>query len=199
MNNTPSTIPSILNEIIKNRRSVFQNQYSGETVEDYIIEQMLENANWAPTHKFTEPWYFIVFTGNGIRELARQQAELYKKATEADGSFKQNRYENLAEKPMLSSHIIAIAMKRDEKKSVPEIEEIGAVFCAVQNMLLTASAYGIGCYLSTGGITYFQEARTLFGLGPEDRLIGFLHVGKIRSAIPQGKRKPVAEKVSWVR
>jgi nitroreductase len=90
-------------------------------------------------------------------------------------------------------------MKRDEKKSVPEIEEAGAVFCAVQNMYLTATAYHVGCYLSTGGITYFPEARKAFGLSDEDRIIGFLHVGIPKPATRTGRRKPVAEKTTWVK
>lgn len=188
----------ILNQIIRHRRSVFQPQFSGEPVDDSIVNQMLENANWAPTHKMTEPWRFIVFKGAGIRQLAREQAELYKTVTMRDGSFKENRYENLLTKPMLSSHIIAVAMKRDPAGSVPEIEEAGAVFCAVQNMLLTASAYGVGCYLSTGGITYFPEAKALFGLGENDRLIGFLHIGHATNVVPDGRRKPAADKVNWV-
>jgi nitroreductase len=189
----------LINNVIRNRRSVFQPQFSGEPVDDSVIEVMIENANWAPTHKLTEPWRFIVFTGKGLEQLAQGQAEVYKVVTEADGSFKEGRYENLLTKPMLSSHIIAVAMKRDEKKSVPEVEEIGAVFCAIQNMLLTAAAYDIGCYLSTGGITYFDEARELFGLGSEDKLIGFLHVGTIRGELQPGRRKPVSGKVNWVR
>ena len=189
----------LINELIRNRRSVFQPQFSGEKVEDEIIQTMIENANWAPTHKLTEPWRFIVFTGNGLTKLAQGQAEVYKQVTEADGTYKNDRYENLLKKPMLSSHIIAVAMKRDEKKSVPEIEEIGAVFCAVQNMLLTASAYDVGCYLSTGGITYFDESRELFGLGADDRLIGFLHVGKIKGNLLPGRRKPASEKANWVK
>jgi nitroreductase len=188
-----------LNEVIRNRRSVFQPQFSGERVDDSIVEQMIENANWAPTHKLTEPWRFIVFTDNGIDQLAQGQAEVYKTVTEADGTFKQDRYENLLKKPKLSSHVIAVAMKRDEKKSVPEVEELGAVFCSIQNMLLTAAAYDIGCYISTGGITYFDESKELFGLGADDKLIGFLHVGKIKGALPSGRRKPVSEKVNWVR
>ena len=191
--------PEIVNELIRSRRSVFQPQFSGEPVADHIIDAMLENANWAPTHKFTEPWRFIVFSGAGIEQLAREQAGLYKKVTMADNTFKENRYENLLNKPKLSSHIIAVAMKRDENRSVPEIEEIGAVFCAVQNILLTASAYNIGAYLSTGGITYFDEAKQLFGLGNDDKLIGFIHVGNIKGDISPGRRKPVAEKVNWVR
>lgn len=188
----------VLNEIIRHRRSVFQSQFSGTPVDNSIVMQMLENANWAPTHKMTEPWRFIVFTGDGIRKFAQEQAKLYKEVTTRDGSFKENRYENLLTKPSLSSHIIAVAMKRDPARGVPEIEEAGAVFCAVQNILLTAAAYGIGCYLSTGGITYFPEAKALFDLGPDDRLIGFLHVGNIGAEIPDGRRKPIDEKVNWV-
>jgi nitroreductase len=191
--------PEVVNELIRNRRSVFQQQYSGEKVDDAIVEQMLENANWAPTHKLTEPWRFIVFTGEGLKKLAEIQASIYKKVTEADGTYKEDRYQNLLTKPMLSSHIVVVAMKRDEKRSVPEVEEIGAVFCAVENMYLTATAYGIGCYLSTGGVTYFEEAKASFGLGSEDKLLGFLHIGVPKGALPEGKRKPVADKVTWVR
>jgi nitroreductase len=188
-----------VNKLIRERRSFFQNDYTGERVDDSIINQMLENANWAPTHKYTEPWRFIVFTGEGLKKLADVQAEFYKKYTTNDNSFKEERYNNLLKKPMLSSHIIVVGMKRDEKKSVPEIEEMGAVFCAVQNIYLTATAYGVGCYLSTGGITFFEGAQEVLGFGKEDKLIGFMHVGVPKPGTHTGKRKPIEEKVAWVR
>ncbi len=159
---------------------------------------MLSNANWAPTHKFTEPWRFSVFTGNGLKKLAEFQARCYKEVTTARGSFDEGKYQGLLTKPMESSHIISVGMKRDERKGIPELEEIGAVFCAVQNMHLTAWAYGIGCYLSTGGITFFEEAKPFFDLGKEDKLLGFLHVGIQKDAVPQGRRRPIEEKVKWV-
>src|SRR5688572_555616 len=190
--------PKWLNEVIALRRSIYQQQYSGEQVNDDIVRQMLENAIWAPTHKLTQPWSFVVFTGGGIKTLAEFQAELYKKVTMADNTFKEERYQNLLTKPMLSSHIIAVGVKRDPKKSVPEIEEAGAVFCAIQNMYLTAAAYGVGAYLSTGGITYFEEAKTFFGLEGEDRLLGFFHVGVRKRDVPKGRRKPVEEKFKWI-
>lgn len=187
-----------INILIRKRRSVFQADYTGERVDDVVINQMLENANWAPTHKMTEPWRFIVFTGEGLKTLAELQSDYYKKYTTADGSFKEARYQNLLTKPLLSSHIIAVFMKRDAGRSVPEIEEAGAVFCAIQNMYLTATAYGIGCYLSTGGITYFDGAAEPFGFGEDDKLIGFLHVGIPKSPPRDSKRTPVAEKARWV-
>jgi nitroreductase len=187
-----------VNILIRERRSVFPRDYSGEKVDDKIIDQMLENANWAPNHKMTEPWRFVVFTGAGLQKLATFQAECYKKVTEGKGTFNLDKYEGLLVTPLKSSHIIAVGVKRDEAKRLPEIEEVGAVFCAVENMYLTAAVYGVGCYLSSGGITYFEEAKEFFGLGPEDKLLGFFHVGTLKGPIPAGRRKTVSEKVTWV-
>ncbi len=187
-----------LNELIAKRRSIFSQDYTGEKVDDKIINAMLENANWAPTHKLTEPWRFVVYSGEGLKTLGKAQAEVYKKVTMVDGSYKEERYQNLIKKPLQSSHIIVVAMKRDEKRSIPEIEEIGAVFCAIENMYLTATAYEVGAYLSTGGITYFEESKEIFGLAKEDKLIGFFHVGMPKQLSLTGKRKPISEKVKWV-
>lgn len=190
--------PKDLDELIHNRRSVFPKDYTGEKVDDEIVKKIIENARWAPTHKLTEPWRFLVFTGDGIKALAKLQSYIYKKVTEADGTFKEANYEKLRTKPMLSSHIIAVLMHRDEKRSVPEIEESGAVFCAIQNMYLTATAYGVGSYLSTGGITYFKEAKEFFGLKEDDRLIGFFHLGIPAKSYPAGKRKSPEEVSHWI-
>ncbi|MCS6974331.1 MAG: nitroreductase [Cyclobacteriaceae bacterium] len=186
------------NTIILQRKSTYPAQYSGEPVPDEIVHQILENANRAPTHKRTEPWRFMVFCGEGRRKLAETQAAVYKSVTTADGTFKEERYRNLLTKPLESSHIILVYMKRDPKKSVPEVEEIGAVFCAIENMYLTAAAYGVGCYLSTGGITYFEEAKNAFSLEPDDRIIGFFHLGMPKGETPVSERKPVADKTIWI-
>lgn len=187
-----------VNQLIRVRRSVFPKDYTGDRVDNEIVKQMLENANWAPTHKFTEPWRFVIFTGDGLKKLAHFQAECYKEVTTAKGTFREDRYISLSTIPV-SSHVIAIGMKRDESKGLPEVEEIGAVFCAVQNMYLTATAYGVGCYLSTGGITFFEEAKPFFGLGSEDKLLGFLHIGIPKGSMPNGRRKPIEEKTKWVK
>ncbi len=172
--------------------------YTGAPVADAVIRTILSSATQAPSHKRTEPWRFIVFTGDGLKRLADMQSNCYRQVTERNGTFKEERFHGLQTKPLQSACIIAVGMKRDEKGSVPEIEEIGAVFCAVENMYLAAAAHGIGCYLSTGGITYFEEAKALFGLGPADRLIGFFHLG-IPTEWPEGRgRKPLEEVTKWI-
>ena len=185
------------NHLIKHRRSINTNMFTGELVEDHIINQMLENAVWAPTHKLTEPWRFMVFTGKGLKKLAHFQADLYKKIHEKTGKFKEEKYQTLLKKPLLASHVIAIGMKRDEKNQIPEIEEIEAVACAVQNMSLTATAYGVGCYWGSGGITYAEEAKEFFNLNENDKFLGFLFVG-VAKVWPIIKKRSTDNKVIWI-
>ncbi len=186
-----------LNTIIQQRRSILPNLYTGEVIDDSIIRQMIENANWAPTHKQTEPWRFIVFKGEGLKKLAEYQSELYKKVSMRTGDYKEEKYIKLREKPLKASHVIAIGMKRNEKELVPEVEEIASVACAVENMYLTATAYGVACYWGTGGITYMEEAKEFFGLGKNDRFMGFFYAG-IPKKWTNGKRSPAEEKTTWV-
>ncbi|RUA35323.1 MAG: nitroreductase [Bacteroidetes bacterium] len=189
-----------INKLIQTRRSIYPAQYSGERVDDEIIQQMLENANWAPNHKHTEPWRFIVFTDKGLDQLGKFQADIYKQVSTAKGNFDESKMENLRNKPLSASHVIAIGMKRDEKQSIPEVEEVSAVAAAVQNMQLTASAYGVGCYWGSGGITYMEEAKKALALEKEDKLLGFLYVGMPKEGFwPEGKRKPINDKINWVR
>lgn len=187
-----------ISKLIRYRRSIYPAQYSGEIIPREIIDEILENANWAPTHKLSEPWRFTVFTGSGLNKLADFMAELYKKVTTERGTFEEKNYESLKSKPLLASHVIAIGMRRDEKERLPEIEEIEAVACAVQNIYLTASAYGVGSYWGSGGITYFEDAKSFFGLGPKDKLLGFMYLGMPKTKWPNSKRKPIEDKVTWV-
>lgn len=188
-----------INNLISSRRSVYPTMYSGEIIKNDIIIQILENANWAPTHRLTEPWRFTIFTGQGINKLAGFQSNLYKRKSDVNDSFDENKYLKLLNKPLLSSHIISIGMKRDEKECVPEVEEIASVACAVQNMCLTATAYGVGCYWGSGGVTYYEEAKHFFGLKENDKLLGFLYLGIPKSKWPHGKRNSINTKVNWVR
>jgi nitroreductase len=186
------------NALIASRRSVFTSQFlPGKTIPDDIIRQLLENANWAPTHKLTEPWRFTVFSGKGLQKLAEFQAGLYKK--NAGPKFRQDKYEKLLRTPLECSHVIALGMKRSTDVNIPEMEEIAAVAAAVQNIYLSTAAYGIGGYWSTGGITYEEEAKSFFGLGADDRLMGFFYLGYIQTPSAKGTRKPVEEKITWIR
>lgn len=190
--------PAEVNELIRSRRSVFTKQFvAGKPVDDEIIKQILCNATYAPNHGQTEPWQFTVFCGEGLKKLANFQSELYKQTS--GENFLKGNYEKLQQTPLLASHIIAIGMKRTTTKKIPEIEDVEAVACAVQNIYLSVCGYGLGGYWTTGGITYKEEAKAFFNLGKEDKLLGFFYIGHIAVPSPQANRKSIEEKVNWVR
>ena len=188
----------IINHLIRNRRSVFPDQFdTGKQIPDEIIDNILINATWAPTHGQNEPWHFSVYTGSGIKQLASFQSELYKQ--ESGSKFTASKYIKLQQQPLKASHIIALGMKRDANSRIPEIEEIEAVACAVQNIYLSVAAHGLGGYWTTGGITYYEKAKSFFGLGEADRLLGFFFMGYIAVPSAKGKRSNINDKVSWIR
>ncbi len=190
--------PTGFNSILQTRRSVYPYQFEkGKVIGDDIIWQILENANRAPTHKLTEPWRFTVFSGPGLAYFADLQTSIYRKF--AGEKFKEKKLKNLLEYPLMSSHVIAIGMKRTTAFSIPEQEEIIATACAIENIYLSINAYGLGGYLSTGGITYLEEAKSYFNLSEEDKLIGFFYIGfPAINNIPLSKRTPIIEKVKWI-
>lgn len=186
-----------LNHLIATRRTVFPEQYDPEVpVADEVIEQMLINANWAPNHGQTEPWRFKVYTGKGLKTLADMMDRTIR---DNSSEFKPNKLGKLLNRIGRTSHIIAIMMKRDPYRKIRQIEEVEAVACAVQNMHLTATAYGVGAFWSTGGATYIAATRKYFGLEEEDELLGFFFVGTPAAEPPKGHRKPISEKVEWIR
>ena len=188
--------PARLNALIRQRRSTFVDQFiSGQKIPDDIIWQMLENANRAPNHGQTEPWRFNVFAGAGLQTLATFQANLYK--AEAGNNFKEAKYYKLLGSPLKCSHIISIGMKKSMGK-IPELEEIEAVACSIQNIYLTMTAYEIGGYWTTGGITYYESAKNFFGLGEADKLLGFFYLGYVGTQSPLSRRLPIKEKVNWI-
>lgn len=186
-----------INHLIRTRRSVFPDQFVlGKKIDDEIIRDILINALWAPNHGQTEPWKFTVFTGEGLQKLADLQSNLYKET--AGEKFSESKFQKLQQTPLKASHVIALQMIRTTTKNIPEIEDIEAVACAVQNIYLGVHAYGLGGYWTTGGITYNEKAKPFFGLGEEDKLLGFFYIGEIAIPSPAGKRKSFEEKVNWV-
>lgn len=189
--------PEQFNELVRARRSVFPDQFiAGRPVDDEIIKQILINATWAPNHGKAEPWHFTVFSGQGLQTLADFQSELYRQTT--PDNFKEITFNKLKQQPLKASHIIAIGMKKTPNKNIPEMEDIAAVACAVENIYLSVTAYGLGGYWTTGGITYREAAKSYFGLGEEDRLLGFFYIGHVAIPSTGATRQPLEEKVKWV-
>src|SRR5436305_3293278 len=116
----------VLQHIIRTRRSVKPGLMNGRKIEDPIIQQLLELSDWAPTHGYTEPWRFIVYSGTALEQFCSDHAEMYREVTPAE-KFNNAKYEKLKHTADKLSHLIIVYLERAENVKIPVVEEIAAV------------------------------------------------------------------------
>jgi len=188
---------SEITAVIKDRRTIYPEQFSERKIHREIIENILNNAIWAPTHGMTQPWRFKVFTGEGIEKFAQFQGNYYKEKTSPE-NFDNDKHLKFLTRPKMAQAVIAICLKRQESEKIPFLEEVEAVACSVQNMYLTCTAYGIGAYWGSGGATYTDEMKSFLGLESKDSCLGFLYLGYPNSEWPKSHRKPIEYVTEWI-
>ena len=187
---------SEITEIIKNRRTIYPQFYSSRKVHKEIIEHLLQNATWAPTHGMTQPWRFKVFTEESRKTLSDKLSMLYKELTPIE-NFREDKFAKMQARPFQASAVIVAYMKRGENPKIPEIEEISSVACAIQNLCLTATAYGIGSFWSTPKIIYTKEMNDFLKISDEDKCMGIIYLGYPNDEWPKGQRKPIEYLTEW--
>ena len=186
-----------LREIVINRRSTKPGDFNGKPIDDQQILQLLELANWAPSHGLTEPWRFIIYSGQAVCQFCHQHAEQYRQTTPPD-KFVPAKYEKQAHNGDLASHLIIVYMKRGANPGIPALEELCATAAAADNILLGAEALGIAVLWSTGGTVLQPVMKEYLGLGPEDVILGLLYLGYTDEPRRPGKRTPITEKTKWI-
>ena len=187
---------SEITDIIKNRRTIYPQFYSSRKVHKEIIEHLLQNATWAPTHGMTQPWRFKVFTEESRKTLSDTLSMLYKELTPTE-NFREDKFVKMQARPFQASAVIVAYMKRGDNPKIPEIEEISSVACAIQNLCLTATAYGIGSFWSTPKIIYTKEMNDFLKISDEDKCMGIIYLGYPNDEWPKGQRKPIEYLTEW--
>ena len=187
-----------ISEYIKQRRSIYPEQFSAEEIKKEEIMALLENANYAPTHKLTQPWRFKIISGEKRFELGLKLVEEMKRIT-APELFSELTYNKLKSRAEKSSHAIAVCILRDPKESLPEWEEIAAVSMAVQNIWLSASEFGIGMYWATPKPSSSEAIANFLQLESNEKCLGFLYSGYAQTNPDQkAVRTPIEDKIKWI-
>ncbi len=185
--------------LIANRRSIKPiDMDPAKNISQETWNAMMESANWAPSHGHNEPWRFIIYRGDSRAEIAKALQNAYKADT-PEQDFKPEKHEKMGKKPLYVHAVAAIVMSPGDNEKIPEIEEIEAVACAVQNMHLAATAAGVGLFWSSPAVSYGANFAQSLDLGKSDKCLGLLYIGypKEGHKWPKSSRKPVADKITW--
>jgi nitroreductase len=188
---------SEINDLIRSRRSIRPEQYTSRKVQKDQIKLILTNAQWAPNHGNTEPWRFHVYQSDDSRaELSQALGKIYLD-TVPEEQQNDTKLAKLIRRPLLSSVVIVVSMSRQKEERIPEIEEIEAVACAIQNMQLSANAYGIGSFWSSPKLIYTPEMNRYLELEDKDKCLGLIYLGYTKEEWPKSHRKPIEYHTVW--
>jgi nitroreductase len=184
-------------DIIRGRRSI--GKVKDESVPKELVEKLIDAAVWAPNHFHTEPWKFIVMTGEGRRTLGQAFADI---AAESMLDLQELEREQRLEKEMAKSFrapvVIAAVCVPSDTPRVKIEEELAAVHASVQNLLLMAHASGLGAIWRTGDPAYHKTMKLAFGLVGSEQIVGFIYIGYSDMKTLAGKRSPGTEKTVWL-
>ena len=178
-----------LNSIIRNRKSIYPNDYTGDEISDNLIREILLNANYAPTHRMTQPWFFKVYKNESKQKLI----DIVSKIDES--KISKIKLDKFIQKINKSNTVISIFLNRDKKERLPEWEEIAAVSMAVQNMWLTCYVNNIGSYWSTPG--FIHEYGNLIKLDNNQSSLGFFFMGVYDHKESPKLRDDINTKIEW--
>lgn len=188
---------SEVTELIRERRTIYPEQFSERKVHKEQIELILNNAQWAPTHGNTQPWRFKVFMDEGRQKLSDFLAQTYLDLTPED-ERNEMKLTKMLTRPLKASVAIAVCMERQKEEKIPELEEIEAVACAIQNMYLTCTAYGLGAFWSTPKLIYTKQMNAFLGLSEQDKCLAIFYVGYPAIEWPKAHRKPLEYTTEWI-
>ena len=157
-----------------------------------------QNGTWAPTHGLTEPWKFHVFVGGARVRLAEALPLIYKQVTPL-AEVREDKLAKLGQNPLLAPVVIACCVEKRGGEKIPFLEEVEAVACAMQNVMLSATAAGLGSFWSSPPVLGSAAFGQWLGQGEGDVCVGLLYLGwaKEGRVLTEVPRRPVAEKVVW--
>jgi len=168
------------------RRSVPARQLDAPGPDDARLMRMLRSASRVPDHGKRVPFRFVRIAGDdrhalgerlASRALARNPA-----ATEAALDKDRKRFSHA---PLV---IVVVAVLDAEDTAIPEVERLLTAGSVCFALLQAAQALGFGASWLTGWPAFDGDVLALLGLGPQERVAGFIHIGTPRIEVPERER-----------
>ena len=140
-------------------------------VPDELVDHLIDQATWAPNHKRTWPWRFTVLTGDARSHLGDALA-----AVALDHGLDDAKVAKLRGKYRRSAVVILVWVAVDADP-VRAREDRDATAAGVQNLLISATANGLGSYWATLADTLVGAARAVAGVDGGHDLVALVYLG----------------------
>lgn len=177
----PALAAPFIEQVIRERRTSLLVDREAP-VDDDLVDRLIDAATWAPNHKRTWPWRFTVVRGEARGRLGREMA------ADATGlGLDPAKVAKLPGKYERASVVLLVwvQLAADE---VRRREDRDATAAAVQNLLLTATAHGLGNYWATAPDALVPAVRRVAGVGDDHDLVALVYLGWPVGEVPAPER-----------
>lgn len=172
--------------LLKTRRSVKPMDLLGPGPNGAEIETLLTIASRVPDHGKLAPWRFILFEGEARDKAGEIIASVFAAANphaSADQiAFERNR---LARAPL----VIAVVSRAGPHVKIPEWEQQLSAGASCMSLVVAANALGYATSWITEWYAYDRAVLERLGLARDERIAGFVHIGRPRLA-PEDRDRP---------
>ncbi|ACL61945.1 nitroreductase family protein [Methylobacterium nodulans] len=173
-------------DLLRTRRSVPPAMLTGPgpTAED--LAAILTVASRVPDHGKLAPWRFVVIEGEGAERIgAVIEAAFAADHPEADAARLAAERRRLAQAPV----VVAVVSRAGPHMKIPDWEQVLSAGAAAMNLVIAANALGFSTSWLTEWIAYDRRILDALGLAPEERLAGFVHIGRA-TQVPSDRPRP---------
>ncbi len=180
-------------ELLMTRRSMKPREMTGPGPSPAELETILTIGARVPDHGKLAPWRFIVFEGDArVRAgeiIAGVFAKKNPKATAAEIEVEKRR---LTDAPL----VIGIVSFTKQHPKVPAWEQELSAGASAMNMVTAATALGFGACWLTGWFAFDRDVLDGFGLKPDEKLAGLIHIGNVSKASEDRPRPALSDIVT---
>ena len=180
-------------ELLQTRRSVKPQELIGPAPSPAEIDTMLTIASRVPDHGKLTPWRFIVFAGEArLAAGAAIAAAFVANHPEAKPEHVEMERTRLARAPL----VIAVVSRAGPHVKIPEWEQVLSAGAAAMSLVFAAHALGYAASWITEWYAYDRRVLDALGLGPLEKIAGFVHIGRAAAPPVDRPRPPLAEIVT---
>lgn len=194
--NSPS-LEHILNanvlDFLLSRKSAPIAELRAPAPSDDEIATIVRAASRVPDHGRLAPWRFIVYRGDGRFEIGELLA---KRAAEREGPLAEARIEQEKARFARAPLVIGVIHCPRDNPKIPQWEMLLSGGAAAMNLVHAANALGYGTNWITNWYSDDDEGRRILGLAPDERVVGFVHIGTFSGDIAERPRPEPAALIS---
>jgi nitroreductase len=161
--------------LIEHRQTILPKRLDEPGPDAVELDCILRAAASAPDHGELLPWRFVIVPGAARARLADVfAAALLERDPAATPEQVARAREKAFRGPVLMLAVVRTGAPAEE---VTPNERLLSAGCAIQNMLLMATAMGFGSALTSGKALQASGLRALFSLSAEEQAVCFVSVG----------------------